>query len=112
MITPFDVLLAVYGLGVAYHLPRSRDRLVLLTNCNPTELCGGCRDERRRVMHEGMEWEAMFGDFAGPFMVLLDALAWYVKPLLPALQRSMGREPRAKCSKGECLAWTSRKAAA
>ncbi len=112
MITPFDVLIIVYGFGVVYHLPRSYKRMVLLTNCNPYELCDGCRAERMEIQLQGLQWEPLFGDFSGPFMAIVDALGWWIKPIIPAAQRAVGKEPRAKCSKGECLAWTSRKATA
>ncbi|NRQ31347.1 hypothetical protein HII36_05770 [Nonomuraea sp. NN258] len=106
MITGPDVLLLIWAVGVAYHAPRILKRLSLITTCDPIELCQGCRDERRNVMHEGMTFEFL-GAAGGPVMVLLEANIWYLKPFQPALRRLAGREPLPTCSKGSCLAHTS-----
>lgn len=110
----FFVALAVWvawGAGTAYHAPKVLRRLVLITNCPPSELCDGCRDERRRVMLRGLEW-SIFGDAAGVILVLAEAMGWFLKPFRPALRRAAGEEPYPTCSKGSCLAYTSRKATA
>lgn len=111
MITPWDVIMLVYAAGVAYHAPRILKRWLLITTCDPLQLCEGCRDERKRVMHEADEWEVI-GVFGSALMVVVEAAIWYLKPCLPAIRKAAGKEPLRACSKAPCLAYAGGKGTA
>ena len=111
MIGAWDVIGLVYVAGVVYHAPRILKRWSLITTCDPTQLCDGCRDERTWVMRQADFYEVM-GVFGLALMVILQAGAWYLKPLVPAIRRAIGKELLPVCSKGSCLAHTRREAAA
>ncbi|MEU6728823.1 hypothetical protein ABZ917_34375 [Nonomuraea wenchangensis] len=53
----WDVVMMVYVVGVACHAPRILKRWPLITSCDPIQLCDGCRDERRRVVHKADKWK-------------------------------------------------------
>ncbi|GGO63029.1 hypothetical protein [Nonomuraea cavernae] len=110
MIGPWDVIVLVYVLGVAYQAPRVLKRWALITSCEPIQLCDACRDERRQVMHDADQWEVL-GVFGSALMVMLEAAAWYLKPLVPASRKALGKELLPRCSKGTCLAHTGKAAA-
>ncbi len=106
-----DVFSLVWAAGVVVQAPRILKRWSLITTCDPVDLCGACRDERRSVMHGADQFMAM-GAFGGPLMVMLEAFVWYIRALQPAVRRVVGQEPLPSCSRGSCVAHTGVRAEA
>ncbi|MEV0617630.1 hypothetical protein AB0I81_30215 [Nonomuraea sp. NPDC050404] len=109
MITSWDIIMLVHAMGITYRVPRVLDRWSLITSCDPVNLCDACRDERRKVMHEAAQFE-VYGAFGSALMVMLEAMAWFIKPLIPASRKAFRKERLPTCSKGTCLAHTGQAA--
>lgn len=106
VLTGADVLYLVWVIGTAIHASRLFKHWAAITNADPVDLCDGCRDERRRVMHEATQLQVL-GSAGIAVLLLVEAAGWWARPIVPVVRKMFGREPLPKCSKGSCVAYTS-----